>query len=137
MALNTAQLAILTTELTNDTLVRGYSGMTVEAAAADIGTEYRTRIKTVMPATEVLNAMDKTEFDALTDAQRDTIWNVLSMGSEVNPNGVEKDLFVDFFGGGSTTISNLASARQENISRATELDLPRVRAADVIATGVI
>ena len=137
MALNVAQLAILTAELTDDTLVRGYAGMTVEAAAADIGTEYRTRTKGSMPATEVLNAMDKAEFDALTAAQQDTIWNILGMGSEINPNGVEKDLFFDFFGGGSTTLSNLATARQENISRATELSLPSVRAADVLATGVL
>lgn len=121
-----SQLDILKTELTTDPLGRGYSGMSDEAAADDLNTSYRERNRDTMPSHEVFNAIDKTELNALLATVQQQIWDVLHLGT-VNPFGLEADLFVDAFGGGSATITALAAARKESITRATELGLPHIR----------
>ena len=120
----------LKAELTDDPLVRGYAGMSDEEAAADLNTEYRTRNKDTMTGSEILQAIDQTEFLAKTEAQQQRVWDLLHLGT-LNPFGVESDLFVGIFGGGSATITALAAARVGVISRATELGLRYVRAGYV------
>lgn len=124
-------LDILKDELTNDPLTpkRNYSGMTDFEAANDLNTTYRTRNKTNMTGTEIFNAIDKAEWNALSDAQRDDVWNILHLGN-INPFGIEADLMQDIFGA-STTITALQAARKENISRAEELGLGVVGAGQV------
>lgn len=123
-------LSVLSDELTSDPLTRGYSGMTDEAAAADLNISYRSRNRTSMTGSEVLNAVDTTEWVGLTDAQRQTVWDVVHLG-DINPFGVEQTLMINVFGGGSDTITALASARITLVSRAIELGLGSVRAGDV------
>jgi hypothetical protein len=120
----------LKAELTVDPLTRGYAGMGIEAAAADLNTVYRERNVATLTASQALNAIVKTEFLALTDANRELVWNVLHIG-DINPHGVEADLFTEAFGAGSETITALALIRVETVSRAVELGLGRVRAGDV------
>lgn len=115
-------LAILTAELIDDPLARGYAAMSDAAAAADLNTVYRTRDKTSMTGSEILNAINAGEWTALTDGQRQIVWNILHLDT-LNPFGVEATLLVAVFGGGSATITALAAARKENISRAAELGL--------------
>ncbi len=119
-------LDALKAELTADPLTRGYSGMSDQAAADDLNSVYRSRNRATMTASEVLNSVDVSEFNALTDAVQQRIWNVLAIGT-INPFGREADLFVGAFGGGSATITALQALRVEAISRATELGLSRVR----------
>lgn len=120
---------ILKDELTNDPLGRGYSGMTDEEAADDLNTIYatdpRTRSRVSMSATEVLNAVDPSEYNALISADKDRLWQLLGIG-DLNPFGVEATLMVNLFGAGSTTITTLKAARVESITRVQEL--PGVRA---------
>lgn len=120
----------LKAELTTDPLGRGYSGMTDEQAAVDLNTIYRTQNRELMSSSEVMNAIDITEFNALTAADEALIWNVLSLG-EINPFGVEATIFTNVFGGGSTTITTLSVARQSSVSRAQELGLGAVREGTV------
>ncbi len=101
-----------------------------EVAAAQLNTENRQINRVRMTATEVINAIDKTEFNGLLAADKQTIWNVLHIG-DINPFGIEADLFVDAFGGGSTTVSTLLTLRRKTASRAVELGLGRVGAGDV------
>jgi hypothetical protein len=124
------QLAILRDELLTDSLGRGYAGMTDLQAADDLNLLNRSRNKVTMEAHEVFNSIDQTEFNALTEADKLRIFDVLHMGA-VNPFGLEAAIFVDVFGGGSTTITALQAARVENISRATELGLANVREGTV------
>jgi hypothetical protein len=122
---------ILNAELTSDPLARGYSGMNDAEVLADLKTEYRERNVERMTASEVLNAVDKVEYDALTDTEKDTFWRLMHMG-DLNPWGVEADIMVDIFTGGSTTISTLNAARVVSISRAEELGISSVREGDIV-----
>ena len=124
------KIDIIKTELTDDTLGRGYAGMTDAQAAADINTVYRTRNKATMEAHEVIQQIVKTEFNALSAADTQLTWDLLHLGT-LNPFGVEADLFTDAFGGGSTTIANLQSARVDNISRGDELGIGVVKIGNV------
>lgn len=112
-------------ELLTDPLVRGYSTMSDEEAAADLNSIYPapdtlTRNRASMTASEIANAMDIPEFTALSATDRQEIWNWLHLG-ELNPFGIEATRFVAIFGGGSNTITALQAARVEMISRAEEL----------------
>lgn len=120
----------LKTELTTDPLTRGYSTMSDLEAANDLNTVYRTRNVTAFSATEVLQAVDATEYAALEAAEKDVFWGLMGMGT-LNPWGVEASIFTQLFGGGSQTISDLQDMRVENISRADELGLGIVNEGDV------
>lgn len=123
--MNKAQLVILKDEISLDSLSRGYSGMTDQEISDDLNTEYRSMQVESMLATEVLNSTDKTEYDGLGDPAKDAYWRLLHMGT-LNPWGVEASIMVDLFGGGSTTISKLQTARAQPQSRARELNLPEM-----------
>jgi len=116
----------LRAELDDDPLGRGYSGMTDVEAAADLNTVYRSRDKASVSGSEILNGIVVSEWNALTDAQRQTVWDIVHLG-EVNPFGIEATLMVNIFGAGSETISGLSSLRTEDISRAQELGLPQMK----------
>jgi hypothetical protein len=113
-------LDVLRTEIITDPLSRGYAGMTAEQVAASLNAKNRSRNRTSMSATEVLNAINVTEFNAKTAEQKQQIWDVLHIGT-LNPFGVEAQIFTSIFGGGSTTIQALAGMRMESISRAEEI----------------
>jgi len=127
--------AVLNNELTVDPLSRGYSGMTDAEAATDLNTEYRDRNVTSMSATDIFQNVDETEYAALTDAQRQAFWGMMGMGT-LNPWGQEAAIFTDLFGGISATITALAAARVETVSRAVELGLGIVTEGDVAKARV-
>lgn len=126
--------AVLTAEITGDPLGRGYSGMSDKAVANDLNTTYRTRVLDVLNGGAVYEQVDVSEFAGLTDAQRAEVWDIVHLGASipVGPGSKARSRFVSIFGGGSTTISNLAAATTQSISRAEELGLPAVREGDVI-----
>jgi hypothetical protein len=123
--MNKAQLQTLKDEIANDPLTRGYSGMTDAQIADDLNTEYRERNLDRLDASTVFNAINKAELNALTDANKATVWNILHLG-QVNPFGLEAEIFVDIFSGGSQTITELEAIRKQSQSRAVELGLPFV-----------
>jgi len=100
------------------------------AAAGQLNVVNRTRPKATMTGSEILQAINKTEFTALTAANKQLVWDLLHLGT-LNPFGVEAALFVDAFGGGSATIAALAAARVDAVSRAEELGLGLVYPGDV------
>lgn len=119
------QYHVLYLELANDPLGRDYASMSDAEAAVDLGTEYRTRQRATMEAYEVFNAVNKSEWNALTSASQAMVWDIIHMGT-VNPFGLEADVFVDIFGISSSTIDTLQGLRLEDISRAEELGLGQV-----------
>ena len=122
----------LRTEIDTDPLTRGYAGMSDEQVADSLNNVInRKQNKTAMTASEVFNAIDKTEFDALSNANEAKIWNVLSMGT-LNPFGLEAAIFTDVFSDGSTTITALKAARKTDVSRGVELGLGFVRPGNVL-----
>ncbi len=124
----------LKAELTDDPLGRGYNGlgvanpgpgpMTDQGAADDLNTEYRTRNRISMSRTEIMQSIDKPEFDFLTDGQKADIWGVLGVNL-VDPRAgsFEEHVFKAVFGQPSETLTALAVARVEAISRAVELEI--------------
>jgi hypothetical protein len=123
-------LAVLSTELATDPLSRGYSGMSDAEVVTDLYTAYVDQNRSSMTGSEVLNAVDKTEFNAKTADQKRMVWDVVHMGV-VNPFGIEEDLFTDIFGVGSNTIAALVVARKTQITRIADLGLGKIVASDV------
>ena len=117
-------------EIANDPLGRGYSGMTDEQILTSLNTKDRSRNRATMTASEVANEIDIGEFNALSNASEAKIWNVLHLGT-INPFGIEVTIFVNAFGGGSTTITNLRAARVVSISRKQELRMGRVKIGQI------
>ena len=114
----------LEAELLTDPLVppRGYSTMSDQEATDDINTKYRTRNRTSMTSSEVWQAIDIPELRALADGDRSLVMAVLQF-DQIDPFGNEVALFLALFGAGSATITALAAARVEPISRAVELEI--------------
>ncbi len=94
-------------------------------AANEINAVNRTQNKASMSGSEVANAIDIGEFNALSAGDEQLIWNVIHIG-DIDPFGVEATIFTNVFGGGSVTITALAADRKTPVSRAQELNLGRV-----------
>ncbi len=123
-------MSILGTELTGDPLSRNYSGMTDVQAAADLNTVYRTRNRSSMTGSEVLNAIVRSEYLALSDANKDRVWQLLHLGT-LDPFGVEADLISEIFTAGSATVTALLARRKDDVSRAVELGLGTIAPGDI------
>jgi len=93
-----------------------------ELAAGELNAVNRTKSKATMTASEIYNAVDSAGYVALTAVQQAEVWNILHMG-EINPFGLEATRFTSIFGGGSTTITALASLRKDAVRRAEEIGL--------------
>lgn len=124
---------LLQVEISTDPLARGYAGMTDQQVADSLMALF-DRVPLGNPtfaASEVMQRIVKAEFTALPATMQRLVWDTLHLG-QINPWGIEADLFVDAFGGGSVTISTLVAWRNtKRISRAAELGLGRVLVAHV------
>lgn len=123
-------MGALRDELITDPLGRGYAGMTDEEAATRLNIKDRKRNRTTMTGSEVLNAVNIAEWPTLSEAEKRVVWDVVHLG-EINPFGIEAALLTNVFGVGSGTITALAASRKEDVSRAVELGLSRVRSGTV------
>ena len=123
-------MSILSDEISGDPLGRGYSGMSDAEIVTSLNTVDRTQNRSSMTASEVLNAIDIAEWNALSDADQQKIWDVLHIRG-INPFGVEATIFVAVFGAGSDTITALQAARVTTVSRATELGIGFVKLGHV------
>jgi hypothetical protein len=99
-------------------------------AAGQLNEPNRSQNKTSMTGSEILNAMDKDAFLALSDADKQKVWDVLHLGT-VNPFGIEAEVFKVVFGVPSDTITSLIAARVKPVSRAVEIGLGTPTAGDV------
>lgn len=126
-----AFLEDLKAEIDADPLTRGYSGMSDAQVAVDLNTAYRSRNRTSLTGDALFTATDSTDFTGLTDHKRE-LWVSWTSKDSVDPWNASNVSFVTWiFGGGSTSLSNLAALRTESISRAAELGFPEVNASNV------
>ena len=88
---------------------------TDQQIADSLNAETETRNRTSMSGSEVLQAIDGTEYAALSDTDKQYVWDLLHLGT-LNPFGVEKTRMQTIFGVGSVTIAALAAARLEAVS---------------------
>ncbi len=121
-------------EITNDPNTVGYGPMSNLDVTNSLNALTSSQNRSSMSASEIYNQIDETEWLALTDPQRQEIWDILHLG-DVNPFGLEADRFLAIFGAG-TTISALNAARVTAISRGVELGLGFVSLGDVISARV-
>ncbi len=116
--------AILNAELATDPGTRGYGTMSDQDAFTDLGA---VRIDNWAQRTggEIIEAVHAPEFVALGTAQREAVAMVVSAGEliETAPGANARAIFVNAFGGTSTTIANLANVANQQISRAEQLGL--------------
>ena len=120
----------LKAEIDDDPLGRGYSEMDDQEIVDSLNTVDRDQNVTSMTGSEIINEVNTAEWAALTDAQRQTVWDIVHLGT-INPFGVEKNLLIGVFGSGSNTIAALGIARVTAVSRATELGLSQIKAGTI------
>jgi len=120
----------LKAEIDTDSLVRGYAGMTNQQVADDMNTVYRTRNRSVMTGKEVKDRIDTTEWSSRTDAQKQIVL-ALCNRDDLDPFGIDAQIFQDEMAGATNTLAALTAYRVENISRAVELNLGFIYEADV------
>ncbi len=111
---------ILEDEIVNDPLGRGYSGMDDATLITNLNTKDRTRNRTSMTGREVKEQVDVLEYNALTDAKKQQFIELIKR-DDLDLFGLDRDILIDIFGGGSTTVAELVTARVESISRAVEI----------------
>ena len=118
-------------EINSDPLSRGYSGMSNASVAGNMNIANRSVNKTTMSSTEVINAIKISEFNNLSAASQQRIWDTLGLGT-LNPFGIETTIFTNVFGTGSSTIASLSALRVGTVSRGTEIGLGLVAEGQVI-----
>ena len=124
-------LAALAAELTAGHPDTGAYNADAASAAGEINALNRSRNKTTMTGSEILNNVNAAEWGTRSADQKQVIWDIVHLG-DINPFGVEATLITAAFdGAGGVTLAALGAARVESISRATELGLGRVRAGTI------
>ncbi|HDY65737.1 MAG TPA: hypothetical protein ENH84_05850 [Phycisphaerae bacterium] len=114
------------TEIDADPLGRGYSGMTDEEVADSLNAVDRTRIRSSMTGEEIFKASDVMELGGLAAAKL-LLWVTFTRADSIDPsNAINVALVKAVFGAGSGTLTALAAARQEQISRGTEIGIRRI-----------
>lgn len=102
-----------------------------ETAAGQLNAVNRTTNKTSMTGSEILNAVHAGEWGTRTADQKQTVWDIVHLGT-VNPFGVEATLMTAaFVGAGGATIAALVAARVNHVSRAVERELGPVKVGHV------
>jgi len=115
-----------------DTEAATYAALSNAEAATTLNTPSIVRIRSSMSGSEIFGATDATEFAGLAAADRQQ-WLALCAIDNINPaNGTAAvQLTTSLFGGGSTTVTTLASLREETISPAQEQGFGSVKEDDV------
>lgn len=118
-------------ELTDDPLERGYSGMTDAVAAVDLNAVNRQVNIATVSRQDVFEAIAIADFTELNAEQKSLLYAIIGMG-DVRVNGTNtKAALLSMFGPGTVTRANLAALQKENVSRAAELGLLKVREGEV------
>ena len=125
-----ADIDALKTELTAGHPDTGAYDADDAAAAVEINVVNRTTNKLVLTGSEVYNAIVPSAYTGLSATDKSEVWNILHLG-ELNPFGLEATRFVSIFGAASATITALKALRIDDVSRAVELNLGKVRAGEV------
>lgn len=119
-------------ELTNDPLARGYAGMTTAQKIASLNAVDRTLPVAAVSGSEIYNAIDQTEFDALGDPDKAKVDRITSLSDPVNladlPAGRARATLVAIFTPGAGPISRAAliALTTRPVSRAEELGIGSV-----------
>lgn len=106
-----------------------YASMSNQEAADSLNLKDIPRIRSAMSGDELFSQTNATEFLALTDANKQ-MWVSFCARDVINPASVANVDFVKHIFGfpfNRDTVDSLEAARNEMVSQATELGLPRIR----------
>ena len=128
-----ARIDILKAELTDDPEFIGYSVMSNVEAADSLNTANRTVTRETLSSADIYETIVVSEFQALSDAAKVYVRDILALGGDVRVGAGSKarTVLIGAFGGGSGTITALAAAITDTVSRAAELGLGFVQPGDV------
>ncbi len=102
-----------------------YSG-TAATAAGQLNAVNRTTVKSSMSGDEIFAATNAIEFVTITDHKRG-MWLSFCARDSIDPAGASNVALVNWiFGDSSATLTALAAARTNDVSRAQELGLGKV-----------
>lgn len=119
--LTNTQRATLRTELLTDPLARGYAAMSDDAAAASLNTKNRTPDRTTITAAEIVSAIVRSEFDALSAANKTYVQTVLNVGGSIPLTAQFRSDMGAIFGAATTTRANITAQLKRSASRCEEL----------------
>lgn len=128
-----AQYKLLSDEWANDPLGRGYAAMTDADLLTSLNTADRDNPDAVLDASQIYEEIDRTEWNALNNAQQSRIKNILDLVQQipVGPGSKARSEFVSLFGGTSNTVQALAALPSVKIGRGTEIGWGEVRQRDL------
>jgi hypothetical protein len=115
----------LKNELDGSHPVTGAYSMDAKEAADQLNALNISRNRTSMTGREVADEIVNADYDALTDENKTKVLALVASDT-LDPFGFGANVVKDIFGTGSATLSALATARTETISRAAELGLGEV-----------
>ena len=122
---------VLKAELIAGHPVTGVYSSDDSVATAELNAVNRSRNRDTVSGSEILNATNDAEFGALSVTNQQLWLDLCGVESIDTSSGVAKSLEADLFGSGTTTRTNLAAVRNEDISRAVELGLGVINAGHV------
>jgi hypothetical protein len=101
--------------------------MTDAEAADSLNTANRSVDREFVNSSEIFEALDRTEYQALTAGDTKAIDLILGLGGEISVNGTNtRGTLLAVFGAGTTTRANLLVLASRTVSRANELGLGTV-----------
>jgi len=115
----------LRAELNGSHPVTGAYSVDDEEAAAQLNVINISRNRTSMTGREVADEIVNADYDALSEGNKTKVLALVASDT-LDPFGFGANTVKDIFGAGSATLTALALARVETISRAVELGLGEV-----------
>jgi hypothetical protein len=114
----------LADELNTDPLARGYSGMTDAQAADDLNIVNRANWVD-LTSSQIFETISASEFQSLNQVGQGRVDRILGLGADIKtaPGSQARNELIAVFGGGSATITSLATVANQQRSRADELGL--------------
>lgn len=129
-----SKIDILKVELTADPLGRGYAAMGDRAAAISMNTVDIPDELDAISGSQLFNALEPTEFVALTTQQAQSVRDVFGLGQEIDVRAGTntRKVLLSAFGVGTATRMNLQALTAILVSRAAQLRLGAVSIGDVM-----
>ena len=118
------QFENLQAEIQGDPLARGYVGMTDQQVWDSLIAVDRDNWVPVSGG-DIAKAVEISEFTVITSAEQTYVAGLFGADQvESAPGTSVRDALVAAFGGGSTTLTNLAAIANQQVSRASEIGVP-------------
>ncbi len=133
-----SQLVILRAELDAGHPGTGAYDANADIAKDQINAENRAVANDSLSGKEFKDAIDATEFDALTDPQKQLAYTLFNSDSlDASVGSIDRQTAVTLFAGMTTTLAALSALQTKNISRAAELGLGTVATGDILAARAL